>query len=168
MFLSLRSLVSGLKFCTKYYVLCTLLFWAFPLSAQEPSRDEFLDLVQRQTFEFFRQESNPYNGLVRDSAPNREGSVGNAPASIAGTGFALTAYPVAVERGWMSRQAASTLTVRTLEFFLRQAPQQRGFFYHYLHFENGQRANQSEISPIDTALFLAGALFAAEYLRTTG
>ncbi len=146
------------------YVLCTAIFCS-PLAAQEPSasHEEFLNEVQEKAFRYFEEHHNPHNGLVRDSAPNRSGAAGNAPASIAGVGFALTAYPVAVERGWMSRATAHELTVRTLEFFLHDAEQHKGFFYHFLNFETGERANRCELSPIDTALFLAGALFAAEY-----
>ncbi len=125
--------------------------------------DALLDEIQEASFRFFDKEVSLHTGLVRDSAPNMEQGMSNAPASIAGTGFALTAYPVAVERGWMSRAKAYALTVRTLEFFLQKAPQQKGFFYHYLNFETGERVSHSELSPIDTALFLAGALFAAEY-----
>jgi hypothetical protein len=161
---SLWSLVRFFLLSTKCYVLCTLLF-CFPLCAQEPSasRDAFLEEVQEASFRYFAEQHNPYNGLIRDSAPNRPGVVSNAPATIAGVGFALTAYPVAVERGWMSRASARELTVRTLEFFLTSAEQHNGFFYHFLNFETGVRVNHSELSPIDTALFLAGALFAAEY-----
>ena len=151
-------------------VLCALLLWPHLLLAQEfsPSAHEaFLEKVEERAFRFFEKEVNPYNGLVRDSAPNREGTAGNAPASIGAVGFALTVYPVAVERGWMSRAKAQALTVRTLEFFLNQAPQHNGFFYHFLNFESGERANQSELSPIDTALFLSGVLFAAEYFDDT-
>jgi len=146
------------------YVLSTF-FLCIPLSAQEPaaSHDAFLNEVQEKAFRYFEEQHNPHNGLVRDSAPNRLGVTGNAPASIAAVGFALTVYPVAVERGWMSRASAHELTVRTLEFFLNDAPQQKGFFYHFLNFDTGERVNHSELSPIDTALFLAGALFAAEY-----
>lgn len=148
------------------YVLGTMLLWVSPLSAQDSSsinHDLFLDDVQRSAFRYFDEQHNPHNGLVRDSAFNRDARVNNAPASIAGVGFSLTVYPVAVERGWMSRASARMLTVRTLEFFLYHADQHKGFFYHFLNFETGKRANHSELSPIDTALFLAGALFAAEY-----
>jgi hypothetical protein len=134
--------------------------------AQEPAavdHDSFLNEVEQSAFRFFEDHHNPHNGLVRDSAPNRPGATTNSPASIAGVGFALTAYPVAVERGWMSRASAYELTVRTLEFFLNNAEQHKGFFFHFLNFETGERVNHSELSPIDTALFLAGALFAAEY-----
>jgi hypothetical protein len=135
------------------------------LVAQEAPVDHsaFLDEVQQSAFLYFKEQTNPHNGLVRDSAPNRSGAATNAPASIAGVGFALTGYPVAVERGWMSRATAHALTVRTLEFFLQNAGQHKGFFYHFLNFQTGERINRSEFSPIDTALFLAGALFAAEY-----
>ncbi|OQA55422.1 MAG: Endo-1,4-beta-xylanase A precursor [Candidatus Omnitrophica bacterium ADurb.Bin277] len=134
--------------------------WVF---AAVPADDAFLDEVQERSFRYFLDEVNPYNGLVRDSASHREGIAGRAPASIAATGFALTAYPAGVERGWMDRGKARELTRRTLEFFLRQAPHQKGFFYHFLDFETGKRVKNSELSPIDTALFLAGAVFAGEY-----
>ena len=39
------------------------------------------------------------------------------PASIAATGLALAAYPVAVERGFMPRAAAAERTLTTLRFF---------------------------------------------------
>ena len=150
-----------------FYLLLTTYYLLFScsVSAQEPaaSHDVLLNEIQEKAFRYFEEQHNPHNGLVRDSAPNRPGVTGNAPASIAAVGFALTVYPVAVERGWMSRASAQELTVRTLEFFLNNAPQQKGFFYHFLNFETGESVSHSELSPIDTALFLAGALFAAEY-----
>ncbi|MFA7255354.1 MAG: glucoamylase family protein [Candidatus Omnitrophota bacterium] len=147
-----------------YYVLSTFILCS-PVLAQspDPSHDVFLDEVEQSAFRYFEAQHNSHNGLVRDSAPNRPGAVTNTPATIAGVGFALTAYPVAVERGWMNRASARELTVRTLEFFLNNAEQHKGFFYHFLNFETGERVNHSELSPIDTALFLSGALFAAEY-----
>ena len=162
-----RMLLSAMRFfrifslCTVCYVLCAgPCGFAAPAN---PADDALLDEIQEASFRFFEREVSLHNGLVRDSALNKEQGGSDAPASIAGTGFALTAYPVAVERGWMSRAKAYALTVRTLEFFLEKAPQQKGFFYHFLNFETGERVNHSELSPIDTALFLAGALFAAEY-----
>jgi len=152
-----------------FYGLCVLILLvgmtqrAGAQEAPPVNHEAFLEEVQQTAFRYFQEQHHPHNGLVRDSAPNRTGAPGNAPATIAGVGFALTAYPVAVERGWMSRATAQELTRRTLEFFLRDAAQHKGFFYHFLNFETGERASRSELSPIDTALFLAGALFAAEY-----
>ena len=70
-----------------------------------------LEMLQRESFSYFVHETNPTNGLVLDkTAPDW-------PASIAATGFALAAYPVGVERGFISRAAAAERTLTTLRFF---------------------------------------------------
>ena len=125
--------------------------------------DELLETIQRKAFDYFLAESNPENGLVRDRAHNFQQDAKEFPASIAATGFALTAYPVGVEHRWIDRGSALEWTRRTLQFFLERAPHEHGFFYHFLRMDTGERTMRSEVSPIDTALFLAGALFAAEY-----
>merc|ERR1711960_42833 len=84
--------------------------------------------------------------------------------------MALGAYPVAVARGLLSRAEAAERTLRVLRF-LCDSPQgeapdatgHRGFYYHFLDLETGRRAWESELSTIDTALFLAGALTATSY-----
>ena len=73
--------------------------------------DAELEKLQHKSFSYFLHETNPDNGLVIDkNAPDW-------PASIAATGLALAAYPVAVERGYMSRAAAAKRTLITLRFF---------------------------------------------------
>jgi hypothetical protein len=69
-----------------------------------------LEHLQRLTFDYFLKEANPHNGLVRDST--RQG----APCSITPTGFALAAYPVGVERGFITRDQAIERTLATLRF----------------------------------------------------
>jgi len=132
--------------------------------------DAFLDEVQRQTFQYFVECSNPANGLVMDKALNLP--AGSEPvdfsysaATIAGVGFALSVYPVGVERGWMTREKAIELTRTTLRFFAEKMEHKHGFFYHFVDMHTGARAMNCEISSIDTALFLAGALFAAQYYK---
>lgn len=127
------------------------------------SDEELLDVIERQSFDYFMMERNAKTGLVRDRAHNFQRGKITAPASIAATGFGLTALGVGVERGWLDRATAREMTLRTLRFFLNMAPQEHGFFYHFLDMETGERDGRSEVSPIDTALFLAGAIFAAEY-----
>ena len=56
---------------------------------------EFLDALQREAFGYFVHEANPLNGLIADKT--QPGS----PASIAAVGFALSCYPIGVERGFM-------------------------------------------------------------------
>jgi hypothetical protein len=123
-----------------------------------------LDELQRAAFAYFIANANPANGLVADTS--RKGS----HASIAVAGFALSAYPVAVERGWMTRADAVQRSLATLRFFWESdqsgAPEStgyNGFYFHFLHMDSGTRAWQSELSLIDSALLLAGMLIAASY-----
>lgn len=130
--------------------------------------DNFLDMVQKQTFRYFTNCTNPDNGLVMDKALNMPGDAApvdfnHSAATIAGVGFALTAFPVGVERGWITREKALNLTRTTLKFFKKKMAQEHGFFYHFVNMKTGERAMNCEISSIDTAIFLAGALFAAQY-----
>ena len=128
------------------------------------SDEALLDQVQRAAFSYFTDYVNPVNGLVADTS--REG----APASIAVAGFALSCYPVAVERGWMSRADALARTLAALRFFRhseqskqRDATGWEGFYYHFLDMKRGRRTWKSELSVMDTALLIAGVLCAAAY-----
>lgn len=125
----------------------------------------FYDDIEERTFAFFWETVNRANGLVPDRWPTPSFS------SIAAVGFALTAYPYGVERGWVSRTAARDLTLTTLRFFWN-APQGRGaegttghkgFFYHFLDMEHGRRFRRTELSSVDTTLLLLGVLFAGQY-----
>src|SRR6056300_119130 len=105
----------------RYLIICLLaLNWMQPLEilgATNPlavKDASFLNDVQQRTFKWFWDYPNPQNGLTLDRAPKE-----NAFASIAGVGFALTAYPVAVERGFLDRNQAVEKTLATLEFFMR-------------------------------------------------
>ena len=69
-----------------------------------------LDVIQRDAFAYFAHETNLANGLVADT------NSGHAPSSIAAIGLGLTAYPVAVVRGLMSRPEAAQRVLATLQF----------------------------------------------------
>jgi hypothetical protein len=135
------------------------------LSGDAPGADdELLDGIERAAFGYFRQTVNPANGLVADTT--RE----HWPCSIAVVGFALSVYPPAVERGWLSRDDAVELCLAALRFF-RDSDQSgtpaatgyKGFYYHFLDMQSGIRAWRSELSMIDTALLIAGALTVRMY-----
>ncbi|WP_040855923.1 glucoamylase family protein [Thiorhodovibrio frisius] len=134
---------------------------AEPLSLAD---EAMLDGLQRAAFDYFVRHTNRDNGLVADTS--RPGS----HASIAVVGFALSAYPVGVERGWMTRAEALQRSLTALRFF-RDSDQSgtpestgyRGFYFHFLHQDSGTRARRCEVSLIDTALLLAGMLTAAAY-----
>jgi hypothetical protein len=135
----------------------------------EVTDSALLDRLQRGAFAYFTENTNPRNGLVADTS--RVGS----PCSIAVVGFALSCYPIAVERGWMSRSAAAALTLTTLEFFWQSTQADRpdstgfrGFYYHFLDMPRGQRVWQCELSVVDTTLLMAGILTVACYFQGTG
>ncbi|HEV7683027.1 MAG TPA: glucoamylase family protein [Pyrinomonadaceae bacterium] len=126
----------------------------------------FLEDLERRSFEYFWQQADPNTGLVPDRArmdglPLDENHQGTA--SIAATGFGLTALCIAAERKWISRVQARERTRNTLAFFANKAFQQHGWFYHWLDAKTGERRWSSEISSIDTALLLAGVLTARQY-----
>ncbi|MGB6200055.1 MAG: glucoamylase family protein [Candidatus Acidiferrales bacterium] len=123
-----------------------------------------LDQLQRETFAYFVNESNPENGLIRDKTEK------DWPASIAATGLALASYPVGVERAFLTRDDAIKRTLATLRFFAKShqgieadATGYRGFYYHFLDMKTGQRTWKCELSTIDSTFLLAGALTAATY-----
>jgi len=130
-----------------------------------PVIDPFVLELQERTFRFFWDTANSENGLVPDRYPTPSYS------SIAAVGFGLTTYPIGVERGYITRQQAQQRVLTTLRF-LSKAPQgsdargaagHRGFFYHFLDMKTGERFEDSELSTVDTAILLAGALFCQSY-----
>ena len=125
----------------------------------------FIDDVAARTFRYFWHTTDAATGLAPDRFPSP------APASVAAVGFALTAYPAGVARGQITRAEARGRVLATLRFF-HDAPQgpgargmtgHKGFYYHYLDMKTGARAGDSELSTVDTALFLCGVLFCASY-----
>jgi hypothetical protein len=121
--------------------------------------------LQERTFQWFWDTTNPGNGLVPDRWPTPSFS------SVAAVGFGLTVAGIGAERGWVTREEAAGRVLTTLRFF-RDAPRgpdaagvtgYKGFLYHFLDMETGERFETVELSTIDTALFLAGALFSQSY-----
>jgi hypothetical protein len=139
------------------------------MTSAELISPDFMDALQREAFDYFLYEANPLNGLIADKTR------ADWPASIAAVGFALTSYPVGVERGFMTRANAAQRTLATLRFFHdsvqsrdADATGYKGFYYHFLDMKDGKRAWNCELSTIDTALLLAGMLTAAQYFSGDG
>jgi hypothetical protein len=125
--------------------------------------DEFLGLVERKAFDFFNDHQNPVTGLFADTS-------GGGDASIAATGFGMAALCIGAERGWIDKKEAKIRVLTALNIFLPRGPEMEpiaegryGFFYHFLNPHTGKRAGKSEISTVDTAILVAGALTAGEY-----
>ncbi len=133
--------------------------------------DQFLDYVQRANFDYFWYGANPANGLVPDR------SEPTSPCSIAAVGFGLTAIGIGIDHGWITRAEGAERVLTALNTFL-QGPQgsapsgtigYKGWFYHFLDMNSALRYTpfNSELSSIDTALFLAGVLYDRQYFDRT-
>jgi hypothetical protein len=125
---------------------------------------QLLDDVQHRAVQFFIEHSDPVTGLTRDRAP-KSGEPASAAASVAATGFALTAWCIADAHGWIGRGEAAKRVRDTLRFVADHNQHEHGWFYHFVDPHTGRRAWQCESSTIDTALFLQGAVLAREYLH---
>ena len=96
--------------------------------------DAMLDSLQATSFQYFWNEANPSNGLIKDR------DTAGSPCSIAAVGFGLSAICVGVDHGWVTRAAAQARVRTTLNTFWT-GPQgsaasgiigYNGLFYHFL------------------------------------
>jgi hypothetical protein len=140
-----------------------------PLFENDPTKyrftrdeDEFLESIERTTFQFFWNETNPVTGLVKDRS-HADGTDQRNAASIAATGFGLTAHCIADQRGWEQRMEIRDRVRNTLRFVATRVQHEHGFYAHFLNIQNGERVFQSEVSSIDTAIFLCGVLTCRAY-----
>ena len=132
------------------------------------ANETFLEELSHRSFQYFWEQTDPNTGLVRDRAradgtPHDEAH--RNVASIAATGFGLTALCIAAERRWVDPAEARERARATLRFFAERAPGEHGWFYHWLEATTGQRTWNSEVSSIDTALLLAGVLTAKQFFH---
>lgn len=140
---------------------------ALHAAAPGPALPDWIDDLERRTFDFFWETTPHASGLTPDRWPSPSN------CSIASVGFALTAYPIGVERGWITREQARERVLNTLRFF-HDAPQgpaargtagHRGFYYHFLDPRTGLRAGDTELSTVDTALLMMGVLFCRQWFN---
>jgi len=129
----------------------------------------FLQDLSRRSFLYFWEQADPRTGLVLDRA-RADGSqdpddTHAGAASIAATGFGLTALCIGAQHHWVRQRDARERIRTTLRFFWEKAPQEHGWFYHFLDARTGARKFNSEVSSIDTALLLAGVLTARQAFR---
>ncbi len=144
------------------------------VEALDVSNESFLDFIEKKMFWFFYNETNPSNGLVKWGDNNWAPGYSNV-SSIASDGFALSIYTIGVERGWITEQDAYQKTIKMLDTFDTGLDNVNGFWYHMVYMSDnpaygeyaGQRAGGSEVSTVDSALFIMGALQAGEYFKTS-
>lgn len=117
----------------------------------------------KRSYLFFMKEANldPESkgyGLIRDKT-----SLAEEIASTASVGYGLAALVIGVEHDWISFSSAYERASRTLETFEQNVEGKQGFFYHFVNLKTGKREWNCEISIIDTAIFICGAITCGEY-----
>ena len=138
----------------------------FSSPSLSPPDDAFLEELEKANFQFFWEQADPQTGLVKDRCTVRAQD-NNTVASIAATGFGLTALCIGQERGYVSLYDARERVRVTLRCLANAMPNHRGFFYHFANIKTGERVWESEISSIDTAILLCGVLTCRQHFRST-
>lgn len=122
--------------------------------------NSIMEAEERGCFDFFWNEvslTQKGYGLIRDNNINR------SMCSIASVGFGLAALAIGAHRSYVTQQEAKERAIGTLRTMRDSTQRVHGFYYHFLSMEDGSRYGSCEVSIIDTALFLMGALCAGEY-----
>src|SRR3989338_4406781 len=150
-------------------------------SASAMSERQLLDLFAGKAFLYFWEQSRPPYHFTPDKANyNNPAEFSDQFNSIATTGFAIMSFAVADDRGWVGHEAAyERIRVLLSRAVALQDPaydkvgvpsgsqgNRHGYLFHFVA-NDGFRHPGSEISTVDHALFVAGALVAAEYYRGT-
>jgi hypothetical protein len=130
-----------------------------------PEDDQFLEEMEKAQFQFFWEQASPQTGLVKDRC-NVRANDETVVASIAATGFGLTALCIGEKRGWISSAEAEARALTTLRFLWGKLPNHRGFFFHFADVNTGARLWDSEVSSIDTAILFCGVLTCREHFRS--
>ncbi len=119
--------------------------------------DQLLEEIEKACFLYFWEQSNPQTGLTKDRSNVRANDT-TVAASIAATGFGLTALCIGEKRGYVSLNDARNRALTVLRFLWKKLPTHRGFFYHFANVTTGERLWDSEVSSVDTAILLCGIL----------
>ncbi|MCL4855062.1 MAG: hypothetical protein KJZ78_27180, partial [Bryobacteraceae bacterium] len=112
------------------------------LSAEDQA---FLDELEHAAFLYFWEQADPNTGLVKDRCNIRSGNDTGTVASIAATGFGLTALCIGYSRGFVPLADVRGRVIAALRFLYEKMPAHRGFFYHWADVHSGERTWNSEI-----------------------
>lgn len=126
--------------------------------------DQFLEEVEKASFLYFTEQADSVTGLVKDRCTVRAKDT-SVVASIAATGFGLTALCIGHARGYLTLNEARARVLTTLRFVFEKMPNHRGFYYHFANVKTGEREWESEISSVDTAILLCGVLTCLSYFQ---
>jgi hypothetical protein len=151
------------------------------------SDEDLLETVQRQTFRYFWHYAHPNSGMTRersntvkadyyldfineaDDVPNLStGTFGPEACSVGGTGFGLLATIVAVERKWISREAALERLIQIVDF-LAKADSYHGIYPHFINGDTGKAIAFDRLDDgadvVETSYLMMGLLSTRAYFN---
>ena len=127
--------------------------------------DKLLLKELKRSYNFFMKEVNldlksDGYGLIRD-----KNLLAKDIASIASVGYGLAVLVIGTKRKWIAEKKAYERANRTLDTFLNNVEGKNGFYYHFVNIKTAKREWNCEISIIDTAIFICGAICAGEFFQ---
>jgi len=151
------------------------------------SDEDLLETVQRQTFRYFWHYAHPNSGMARersntvkadfyldfineaDDEPNlSKGTFGPEACAVGGTGFGILATIVAVERKWISREAALERLIQIVDF-LAKADSYHGIYPHFINGDTGKTIAFDRLDDgadvVETSYLMMGLLSARAYFN---
>ncbi len=119
-----------------------------------------IDDLSKRAVQYFWDETPADTGYTRDRAPNYDGARNNGDiSSVAAIGYALSAYAIGAERGWINKEEARKRTILTLKN-IPKIEGHMGWYYHFINIKTGKREWNCELSSIDSGLMFLGIVFA--------
>ncbi|MBU1863355.1 MAG: hypothetical protein KKH94_06830 [Candidatus Omnitrophica bacterium] len=146
---------------TRIFIIVLLLFLTGQPCVEAEIDFALIKKVEKDSLKYFLDYTPQKTGLTQDS------SAPGSPCSIAGVGFYVAAVVVAAHNNWITKDNAYKRIKTVLTTFKKKVQGKNGFYYHFVDPRTGRRAWGSEVSSIDTALFIAGVLLAGEYFKGT-
>ena len=144
-------------------------FSVFNAAARPKSLSDsaLLDLVQRQTFQYFWDFAHPVSGMSRERS-NVGYGYGNEVVTTGGTGFGVMSIIVATERKWIGRDTAAKLLLKLVNF-LSKADAYHGVFPHWLNGGTGKTIPFSRKDDgadlVETSYLFEGLLCVRQYFN---
>jgi hypothetical protein len=138
---------------------------ATPVASSFSAADEqLLEEIERTAFRYFWETGDPVTGLVKDRS-RADGPDKRKVASIAATGFGLTALCIAEQRDFFPADEIRERVLTTLRFLAERMTHEHGFFFHFVDATTGERIWKCELSSIDTAILLCGVLACRQHFN---
>ena len=123
--------------------------------------EDLLTLVQERTFKYFWDHAHPVSGLARERLNS-----GNTVTS-GGSGFGVMTIPVAIERGFITREEGAQRMLTIAAFLDEKTEKFHGAYSHWLDGETGKAIAFSDkdngADLVETALLIQGLLAVQQY-----